>query len=216
MTAPTTPRRRGPKAAAARAPWLLLAPFLVLFLLTFILPILTAVGSSFTKVTRAGLFGEQGVSTDFAWFANYAQALGDANDALTDPHARARVGVRPRHEDEGALIRPRVGQEERRVVTADLVGAARRAVLDQVQVERALTPAHRAHAAVSRLDPVQRGQQVGGGQLGVPDERGVEVVGLLRATDRVGLDELGDRINAHARGGPKFLDSGAQGRDPVT
>lgn len=61
------------------APWLLLAPFLLLFVLTFILPILVAVGNSFTKVTRNGLFGEQGVQTDFAWFSNYAQALANGN-----------------------------------------------------------------------------------------------------------------------------------------
>ncbi|AJT41058.1 carbohydrate ABC transporter permease [Psychromicrobium lacuslunae] len=61
------------------APWLLLAPFLALFVLTFVLPILVAIGSSFTKVTRNGLFGEQGVQTDFAWFSNYAQALANGN-----------------------------------------------------------------------------------------------------------------------------------------
>jgi multiple sugar transport system permease protein len=51
--------RKGFNQATKRAPWVLLAPFLALFLLTFILPILTAVGSSFTKVTRGGLFGER-------------------------------------------------------------------------------------------------------------------------------------------------------------
>ena len=51
----------------------------MLFALTFVLPILTAVGSSFTRVTRAGLFGEEGVTSGFAGFANYAQALGDGN-----------------------------------------------------------------------------------------------------------------------------------------
>ncbi|MDN5727594.1 MAG: sugar ABC transporter permease, partial [Propionibacteriales bacterium] len=55
------------------------APFLVLFVLTFVLPILVAAGQSFTRVTRSGLFGEQGVSTQFAWFANYAQALANGN-----------------------------------------------------------------------------------------------------------------------------------------
>jgi multiple sugar transport system permease protein len=30
-------------------------------------------------VTRSGLFGEEGVTTDFAWFQNYAQALADGN-----------------------------------------------------------------------------------------------------------------------------------------
>ncbi|SEB70241.1 carbohydrate ABC transporter membrane protein 1, CUT1 family [Paramicrobacterium humi] len=65
--------------AAKRAPWLLLAPFLLLFLFTFILPILVAIGSSFTKVTRSGLFGEAGVTSQFAWFDNYALALADGN-----------------------------------------------------------------------------------------------------------------------------------------
>lgn len=68
--------RTGP---AGRAPWLLLAPFLLLFLFTFILPIVVAIGSSFTKVTRSGLFGEDGVTSEFTWTANYAQALSDGN-----------------------------------------------------------------------------------------------------------------------------------------
>lgn len=65
--------------ATARAPWILLAPFLALFLLTFILPILVAIFSSFQKVTRRGLFGELGTSSDFAGFGNYIQALSDGN-----------------------------------------------------------------------------------------------------------------------------------------
>ncbi len=74
-------RARSPQRSGAvrRAPWLLLAPFLILFLLTFVLPIIVAIGSSFTKVTRSGLFGEAGVTSQFAWFDNYAQALGDGN-----------------------------------------------------------------------------------------------------------------------------------------
>ena len=79
-TPPTPPPARARRnRGAARAPWLLLAPFLALFVLTFILPILVAVGSSFMKVTRQGLFGEGGVSTDFAGFGNYALALADGN-----------------------------------------------------------------------------------------------------------------------------------------
>lgn len=72
--------RRAPKPgrAVARAPWLLLAPFLALFALTFVFPILAAVGSSFTKVTRSGLFGESGVHTGFAGLDNYALAIGDS------------------------------------------------------------------------------------------------------------------------------------------
>lgn len=66
-------------SAVGRAPWLLLAPFLALFLLTFILPIIAAVMSSFTRVTRSGLFGEAGVTSGFAGFSNYAQALADGN-----------------------------------------------------------------------------------------------------------------------------------------
>ncbi|AQP49997.1 carbohydrate ABC transporter permease [Tessaracoccus flavescens] len=89
----TTTTRRAEKPAAllvpspgrhrrnskAWAPWALLAPFLLLFILTFAIPILTAVAQSFTKVTRQGVFGEQGVTTEFAGFANYAQALSNQN-----------------------------------------------------------------------------------------------------------------------------------------
>lgn len=66
-------------SATARAPWLLLSPFLLLFIFTFILPIVVAIGSSFTTVKRSGLFGEQGVTSQFAWFDNYALALADGN-----------------------------------------------------------------------------------------------------------------------------------------
>lgn len=77
---PATRRRtRAGARAGGSAPWILIAPFLALFILTFILPILVAIGSSFTRVTRSGLFGEAGVTTEFAWFQNYAQALADGN-----------------------------------------------------------------------------------------------------------------------------------------
>nr|WP_246087589.1 sugar ABC transporter permease [Microbacterium agarici] len=79
-TRDATARQKGTRSGAtARAPWLLLAPFLALFIFTFILPILVAIGSSFTSVTRSGLFGEQGVTSEFAWFDNYALALADGN-----------------------------------------------------------------------------------------------------------------------------------------
>ena len=65
--------------SVTRAPWILLAPFLALFVLTFIIPIVVAIGSSFTRVTRSGLFGEAGVTSGFAGFDNYAQALADGN-----------------------------------------------------------------------------------------------------------------------------------------
>ena len=64
-------------AATKRAPWILLAPFLALFILTFLLPILSAVATSFTRVDRRGLFGEDGITSSFAGFGNYAQALAD-------------------------------------------------------------------------------------------------------------------------------------------
>jgi multiple sugar transport system permease protein len=73
----TGPRRR--RLATSWAPWALLAPFLALFVLTFVLPIIVAVGNSFTRVTRSGVFGEAGVTTEFAWFSNYAQALENGN-----------------------------------------------------------------------------------------------------------------------------------------
>ncbi|WP_432493382.1 carbohydrate ABC transporter permease [Kineococcus auxinigenes] len=65
------------RSAQRRAPWVLLAPFLLLFVLTFLLPVLYAIGQSFTGVDRQGLFGEDGISSGFAGFENYARALGD-------------------------------------------------------------------------------------------------------------------------------------------
>jgi multiple sugar transport system permease protein len=76
-TAPARTGRR--RLSPAWAPWVLLAPFLLLFVLTFVLPIIVAIGQSFTRVTRAGVFGEQGVTVEFAWFQNYAQALENGN-----------------------------------------------------------------------------------------------------------------------------------------
>jgi len=73
----TAPQRHRRKLLGA--PWILLAPFLLLFVLTVLGPVVLAVVQSFTHINRAGLFGEKGVSSDFAGFANYAQALGDSN-----------------------------------------------------------------------------------------------------------------------------------------
>lgn len=72
-------RARTARRHPAWAPWALMAPFLLLFILTFALPIVIAVVDSFTSVTRHGLFGEAGVTTQFAWFSNYAQALANPN-----------------------------------------------------------------------------------------------------------------------------------------
>jgi multiple sugar transport system permease protein len=69
--------RRRATSARDRAPWMLLAPFLALFALTYVVPIIVAIGQSFTTVERAGLFGEDGVTSRFVGFDNYALALSD-------------------------------------------------------------------------------------------------------------------------------------------
>jgi multiple sugar transport system permease protein len=63
----------------ARAPWILMTPFLALFLLCFLLPIIYAIGESFTHTHRRGLFGEQGITSSYAGFTNYADALANGN-----------------------------------------------------------------------------------------------------------------------------------------
>lgn len=73
-TTTRTPRRRRDRATR-RAPWILLAPFLALFVLSFVLPIIMAVVTSFQKTVRSGLFGQDGSSTVFAGLGNYARAL---------------------------------------------------------------------------------------------------------------------------------------------
>ncbi|MDN5900960.1 MAG: sugar ABC transporter permease [Brachybacterium sp.] len=61
------------------APWVLLAPFLVVFLGTMIVPIIMAIGYSFSSVERHGLLGENGITNSFAGFENYLKALSNAN-----------------------------------------------------------------------------------------------------------------------------------------
>lgn len=61
------------------APWILMAPFLVLFIATMIVPVIMAVGYSFTRVQRSGLLGEGGTESTFAGFSNYAAALSNQN-----------------------------------------------------------------------------------------------------------------------------------------
>ena len=75
---PTAPARRHRRMHVA-APWILLAPFLALFLLTVLGPVILAVVQSFTRINRAGLFGEKGVTSGFAGFDNYIQALSNSN-----------------------------------------------------------------------------------------------------------------------------------------
>lgn len=61
------------------APWILMAPFLVLFVGTIIVPILMTIGYSFTTVERSGLLGEKGVMARFAGLENYIAALSNVN-----------------------------------------------------------------------------------------------------------------------------------------
>ena len=78
MSQPTFRTSTKATSAQKRAPWILLAPFLALFLLTFIIPIISALFQSFTTVDRKGLFGEDGVVGRFAGFDNYAIAQQDS------------------------------------------------------------------------------------------------------------------------------------------
>lgn len=87
--ASTRDRSRGRSRARSShtgAAWTLLAPFLAVFVFTFVLPIGAAIGQSFTTTTREGLFGEDGVRSTFAGWDNYAQAL--TNDGFVASFAR--------------------------------------------------------------------------------------------------------------------------------
>lgn len=75
MTRGKGAQRRERASRQKRAPWLLLGPFLLVFSVAFVAPIGYAVVQSFTRVDRAGLFGEDGVSTSFAGLDNYTLAL---------------------------------------------------------------------------------------------------------------------------------------------
>ncbi|MGH8877105.1 MAG: carbohydrate ABC transporter permease, partial [Stackebrandtia sp.] len=66
------------KKRHARAGWGFLAPFLVLFIAFFILPIVYAIYQSLFTVKRTGSLGLGGQELSFAWFDNYATALSDS------------------------------------------------------------------------------------------------------------------------------------------
>lgn len=61
------------------APWILMAPFLLLFAFCMVLPIVIAIIQSFTSVERKGLLGEGGVTSHFAGLDNYVTALSNDN-----------------------------------------------------------------------------------------------------------------------------------------
>lgn len=65
------------KHRQARSGWGFVAPFLVLFLAFFILPIGYAVYQSLFSVTRTGSLGLEGQELSFVWFDNYVTALSD-------------------------------------------------------------------------------------------------------------------------------------------
>ncbi|WP_410626710.1 carbohydrate ABC transporter permease [Amycolatopsis sp. cmx-8-4] len=71
--APHQGARRGYRAS--RTAWLLLAPFLIGFVLFYLIPVIVAVVKSFTTVTRASTYGR--ASEVFAGLGNYTAALGD-------------------------------------------------------------------------------------------------------------------------------------------
>lgn len=60
-------------------PWTFLAPFLAVFVLTMVLPILLTIGYSFQRIRRHGLVGEGGTDTEFAGFDNYVATFADLN-----------------------------------------------------------------------------------------------------------------------------------------
>ena len=84
---------------------------------------------------------------------------------MTEPSTPGQHGlgvdVVPRHEDERALVRARVGQGKHRVA-ADLV-----CVADDVDVERTRTEAFLPDPAEVRLDPVGRLEQFSRTQAGL-------------------------------------------------
>ena len=74
-----TPRRRIRGGAGVRlAPYLFLLPFIVLFIVFLILPILTAIWLSFFSVQRGGLGFGNANELAFVWFDNYVRAFQNA------------------------------------------------------------------------------------------------------------------------------------------
>lgn len=69
----------------SKAPWILMGPFLILFVFTMVVPIIIAIVQSFMTVERKGLLGEEGVTSQFAGLDNYIAAL-------TNPNFIASIG----------------------------------------------------------------------------------------------------------------------------
>lgn len=69
----------------SKTPWILMGPFLILFVFTMVVPIIIAIVQSFMTVERKGLLGEEGVTSQFAGLDNYIAAL-------TNPNFIASIG----------------------------------------------------------------------------------------------------------------------------
>lgn len=73
------PRRRRKDSGGVRvAPYVFLAPFIILFLVFLVLPIIVALYTSFFQTQRSGLGFGGGDEQKFVWFDNYALAFSDA------------------------------------------------------------------------------------------------------------------------------------------
>ena len=128
--------------------------------------------------------------------------VGDGHDVAIDPQDRLGVGVEPRDEDEPPLVGPRVRQGEPLAVGGDVGAGGGVAVLDEVEVERARTPADLRAGGRRSLDVVQLAQQRGRRQRGPREDDGVDVVRLVGgAADRRGVERRRGRDDPDRRGG---------------
>lgn len=75
--APTPRRRRRGGGGERVAPYVFLAPFIFLFLVFLVLPIIVALYTSFFQTQRSGLGFGGGDEQKFVWFDNYALAFSD-------------------------------------------------------------------------------------------------------------------------------------------
>ncbi|WP_458116604.1 carbohydrate ABC transporter permease [Arthrobacter sp. D2-10] len=75
---PSRRRRRKGGGGVRVAPYVFLAPFIILFLVFLVLPIIVALYTSFFQTQRSGLGFGGGGEQQFVWFDNYALAFSNA------------------------------------------------------------------------------------------------------------------------------------------